>query len=54
MLKNCVVGKEVGIKASPSAAGARGTGRDGLGESHKQQGSPIELNKKASMCIAFD
>ncbi len=30
MLKNCVVGKEVGIKANPSAAGARGTGRDGL------------------------
>ena len=30
MLGNCVVCKEAGIKASPSAACARGTGRDGL------------------------
>jgi len=29
VLGNCVVGR-VGIKASPSAACARGTGRDGL------------------------
>ncbi len=30
VLGNCVVCKEAGIKASPSAACARGTGRDGL------------------------
>ena len=30
MLENCVVGKEGGIKASPSADCARGTVRDGL------------------------
>lgn len=29
VLGNCVVCKEAGIKASPSAACARGTGRDG-------------------------
>ena len=33
VLEKCVVGKEGGgIKASPSAACASGTGRDGLGE----------------------
>lgn len=31
VLGNCVVCKEAGIKASPSATCARGTGRDGLG-----------------------
>ena len=30
VLGNCVVGKEGGMKASPSAACVRGTGRDGL------------------------
>ena len=34
VLENCVVGKEGGgMKASPSAACARGTGRDGPGNS---------------------
>lgn len=33
VLGNCVVCKEAGIKASPSAACARGTGRDGPGNS---------------------
>ena len=32
VLGNCVVCKEAGIKASPSAACASGTGRGGLGE----------------------
>ena len=46
VLENCVVGKEGGIKASPSATCARGTGRDGLAKTIYKRES-----RKASILI---